>query len=50
MQVDVRHRCLHIQTDPHRADDLDIGGLGVAREDENVWSGFEAAVVGGAGS
>ena len=50
MQVNVRHRGLHVQADPHRADHLQIGGLGIAGEGENVRSGFEAAVVGGAGS
>ena len=49
MQVDVRHRCLHVQPDPHRADHLQIGGLGVTGEGKNVCSGFEAAVVGAAG-
>ena len=37
-----------MKADPHRADHLGVGGLGVAGEDENVRSGFEAAVVGGA--
>jgi hypothetical protein len=50
MQVDVRHRRLHIQADPHRTDHLQLGGLGVAGEGKNVRSGLKAAIVGGAGS
>jgi hypothetical protein len=50
MQVDVRHRCLHVQPDPHRADHLQIGGLGIAREGENIRSGFEATVIDRTGS
>ena len=48
VQVNVRHRCLHVQLDPHRADHLQIGGFGIAGEGKNIRSGFEAAVVGGA--
>jgi hypothetical protein len=41
---------LHVQADPRRADHLQISGLGIARERENVRSSLEATVVGGAGS
>ena len=47
MQVDVRHRRLHMQADPHGADHLQIDGLGVTGEGKNIRSGFEATVVGG---
>jgi hypothetical protein len=43
MQVDVRHRRLHVQADPHRADHLKIGGLGVAGEGKNIRSRFVSA-------
>jgi hypothetical protein len=47
MHVDVRHRRLHIEEDPHRADHLKIGVLGIAGKGKNIRSGFEAAVVDG---
>ena len=49
VHVGACHRCLHVQADPYRADYLEIGGLGIAGEGENIRSGFEAAVVGGGG-
>ena len=45
MQVEVRHRRFHVKADPHRTDHLQLGRLGIAGEGEDVWSGFEAAVV-----
>ena len=42
MQVNVRHPCLHVYLDPHRADHLQIGGVEVAGEGKNIRSGLEA--------
>jgi hypothetical protein len=45
MQIYV-HRRLHVQADPHPPDHLKIGGLWLAGKGKNIWSSFEAVVVG----